>query len=152
MLKHGLLFWKARFIGNKFAEEVNVMRAVKKSYGSFCQHTFFCTKKKNLLKWTTSYSLPFWAKIYRKYSKKESKYEKIIVYSISFAVNGKYVEIFILIVSQVKYGKYAKNWKKLIAVLNFCFEDDLQFQNITNMPKVLLNEGRLPWKNFFGSL
>ena len=113
----------------------------KKVMEFFVNTPFFCTKKKSLLKWTTSYSWTFWSKINRKNSEKERNYKKIIVYSIYFAVNEKYVKIFILIVSQVKCGKYAKNWKKLIAVLNFCFEDDLQFQNVTNMPKVLLKEG-----------
>ena len=84
----------------------------KKVMEVFVNTPFFCTKKKSLLKWATSYSLTFWAKINRKNSEKERKYKKIIVYSISFAVNEKYVEIFIWIVSQVKYEKYAKKTEK----------------------------------------
>ena len=56
-------------------------------------------------------------------------------------VNEKYVKIFVLIVSQVKYGKYAKYWKKLVAVLNFCFEDDFQFKKYHKYAKSPLNEG-----------
>ena len=39
--------------------------------------------------------------------------KKKIVYSISFDLNEKYVEIFILIVSQVKYVKNAKKQNKM---------------------------------------
>jgi len=112
----------------------------KKSYGSFCQHTFFLHKQKKSPKVDHFLFINFFSQN-RKNSEKERKYKKIIVYSISFAVKEKYVEIFILIVSQVKYGKYAKYWKKLVAVLNFCFEDDFQFKKYHKYAKSPLNEG-----------